>query len=229
MKFVGSPGTGKTTAGKLFAEAAYAMGLISSKRFKYCTAKDLIAGYVGQSHEKAAEAFEEGRNGVIFIDEAYSLAYNDNSGNGDSFKKEVVEYLLSFSEENRDTTIIILAGYERLINKLVDSNEGLRSRFPTTIRFPNFNASDCSLILKSMLEKEYTISSDFIEISENYFSLFCNTENFANARDIRNICDIIKDIHINRVISCNTAEVNDTITSDDLKQGFEAWNCNLNL
>ena len=228
MLFVGSPGTGKTTAGKLFAEAAYAMGLIATKHFKYCTAKDLIAGFMGQSYEKTAKAFEEGRNGVIFIDEAYSLSYNDYSRNGDDYKKEVVEYLLAFSEDNRESTIIILAGYEKLINKLIDSNEGLRSRFPITIRFPNYNASDCSLILKSMLEKEYIISTDFIEIFEKYFSIFCQRENFANARDVRNICDVIKDLHINRVISCNKADVNDAITFDDLKQGFEIWNRNIN-
>jgi len=229
MRFVGSPGTGKTTAGKLFAEAVYAMGLVSSNHFKYCTAKDLIAGFMGQSHEKAAKAFEEGRNGVIFIDEAYSLAYNDSFGNGDDYKKEVIEYLLAFSEENRDTTIIILAGYERLINKLVDSNEGLRSRFPVTIRFPNYNASDCSLILRSMLEKEYSLCSDFLEISEKYFTIFCKIKNFANARDVRNICDIIKDAHINRVISSDTPDINDTITAEDLQQGFEVWNRNINL
>ena len=229
MRFVGSPGTGKTTAGKLFAEAVYAMGLVSSKRFKYCTAKDLIAGFMGQSHEKAAKAFEEGRNGVIFIDEAYSLAYSDSIGNGDDYKKEVVEYLLAFSEENRDTTIIILAGYERLIDKLVDSNEGLRSRFPVTIRFPNYNASDCTQILKSMLEKDYSICSDFIDIAEKYFAIYCNMENFANARDVRNICDIIKDVHINRVVSSYNADVNDTITSEDLKLGFETWNRTINL
>lgn len=80
-----------------------------------------------------------------------------------------------------------------------------------------------------MLEKEYTISPDFIEISDKYFSIFCNLENFANARDVRNICDIIKDVHINRVISIDAEDVNDTITSEDLKQGFEVWNQNVNL
>lgn len=230
MRFVGSPGTGKTTAGKLFAEAAYAMGLVASKRFKYCTAKDLIAGFMGQSQEKAAKAFEEGKNGVIFIDEAYSLAYNDSFGNGSDYKKEVIEYLLAFSEENRDSTIIILAGYERLIEKLVDSNEGLRSRFPVTIRFPNYGADDCTLILKSMLEKEdYTLCSNFADISEQYFTLFCKLENFANARDVRNICDFIKDAHINRIISSGDTDVNDIITDEDLRQGFEMWNSSINL
>ena len=99
-----------------------------------------------------------------------------------------------------------------------------------TIRFPNYGASDCTLILKSMLEKEgYVLCSNFSEISEQYFTLFCKLENFANARDVRNICDIIKDVHINRIISNDTSDVNDNITDEDLRQGFELWNRSITL
>ena len=89
MRFTGSPGTGKTTAGKLFADACYAMGLITTNRFVQCTAKDLIAGYVGQTQEKTAQFLESGRNGVIFIDEAYGLTYREDGLSGESFKKEI--------------------------------------------------------------------------------------------------------------------------------------------
>ena len=141
-----------------------------------------------------------------------------------------MEYLLDFAEKNRDTTIIILAGYERLIERLIDSNEGLRSRFPITIHFPNYSPNDCSHILKSkMEEKEYSLCSDFMEIAEKYFEIFCKKDTFANARDVRNISDILVDIHINRVICNSENEPNDTITSDDLKQALEKWNQNINL
>lgn len=223
MRFTGSPGTGKTTAGKLFADACYAMGLITTNHFVQCTAKDLIAGYVGQTQEKTAQLLESGRNGVIFIDEAYGLAYREDDFSGDSFKKEAVEYLLAFAERELDSTIVIVAGYEQLIDRFIDSNVGLASRFPFTIHFPNFTPKECTDILARELRKEAPIADDALEKVIWYFAQYCAEDNFANGRDVRNIRGQINNSHINRLMALNDPAVPDMFTVDDIVEGFEHW------
>lgn len=223
MRFTGSPGTGKTTAGKLFADACYAMGLITTNRFVPCTAKDLIAGYVGQTHEKTARLLESGRNGVIFIDEAYGLAYQEGGFSGDSFKKDAVEYLLAFTERELNHTIVIVAGYEQLIDRFIDSNAGLASRFPFTIHFPNFTPKECTSILVRELQKEAPVAEDAIEKATRCFAQYCSEDNFANGRDVRNIRSQINNSHINRLMSLNDPSAPETFTVDDVVEGFEHW------
>ena len=223
MRFTGSPGTGKTTAGKLFADACYAMGLITTNRFVQCTAKDLIAGYVGQTQEKTAQLLESGRNGVIFIDEAYGLTYREDGLSGESFKKEAVEYLLAFTERELNSTIVIVAGYEQLIDRFIDSNAGLASRFPFTIHFPNFTPEECASILVRELQKEAPVADDAREKAIWYFAQYCAEDNFANGRDVRNIRSQINNSHINRLMALNDPATPEVFTVDDVVEGFEHW------
>lgn len=223
MRFTGSPGTGKTTAGKLFADACYAMGLITTNRFVPCTAKDLIAGYVGQTQEKTAQLLESGCNGVIFIDEAYGLAYREDGLSGESFKKEAVEYLLAFTERELNSTIVIVAGYEPLIDRFIGSNAGLASRFPFTIHFPNFTPEECASILVRELQKEAPVADDALEKAIWYFAQYCSEDNFANGRDVRNIRSQINNSHINRLMALNDSATPEMFTVDDVVEGFEHW------
>lgn len=222
MRFVGDPGTGKSTAGELFAEAAYAMGLIPSKKFRSCTAKDLIAGFVGQTHSKADAVFRESLGGVLFIDEAHALDCSDSFGNADQYKKDVVCGLLTFAENNRDRVIIILAGYEDEMNKMLKSDDGLGSRFPDVIRFRNFGPEASIRILRSMLEKDYAVTSELESIAAEYFSVLCARGDYANGRDIRTISGNIIKAVIDRVVNSGV-DAEDSVTVPDVRAGFEAF------
>lgn len=225
LVFVGSPGTGKTTAAKLYADACYAMGVITSNKFVPCTARDLIAGYVGQTQERTARLLESGRNGVIFIDEAYSLAYNEADGTAGSFKEDAVNELLAFMEKERDTTILIFAGYEGPISEFLDSNEGLRSRISQTIHFPNFEADQCKDILEGMLRKRILrIDDNALDDVDGIFDEYRKDPNFSNARDVRNIADRIIRAHVSRCVNNSDAsEQSISITLDDVQNGFKSW------
>lgn len=218
--FVGSPGTGKSTAAELVSEACFAMGLTSLRRFKKYKPEDLLEGYVEQSRQKCLNALEAGRGGVIFIDEAYGLAYN-SSVQANSFNHEAVETLLAFAEEHRSDTLIILAGYKNDIKRLINSNEGLVSRFSKIIEFPNFNADECTSIMMSRLEKECEIDSECKTTVLPLFKEICQNTDFSNARDVRNICGRIKTQYIHRI----TADIDESIfiTPDDIIKGFDDW------
>lgn len=231
MCFVGGPGTGKSTSGALFAEACYAMGLINTSKFTKYLAKDLVAGFRGQTSLKIAEAMEAGKKGVILIDEAYSLTPGISSGDND-FETAAINYLLDFTEANRNDTIVILAGYEDKIDKLLASNKGLKDRFPTKILFPNFSPDECTQILNSLLEKYIKVSDDCLEIETQLFGNVCCLPNFANARTVRNIQNEIFTAFSDRMTrildstekgpdgSENIQLSENVILPEDIKKGF---------
>lgn len=234
MCFIGGPGTGKSTSGSLFAEACYAMGLTSTSKFTKYLAKDLIAGFKGQTAQKIADAMEAGKKGVILIDEAYSLTPDPLSGNND-FETAAVDYLLDFTEVNQKDTIVILAGYEDKIKQLLASNRGLNDRFPTKITFPNFSPEECTQILNSMLEKYIKVSEKCVSIETQLFESVCTLPGFANARTVRNIQNEIFNSFSDRMTKLlDTADVKDGISQvqtlsesmilpEDIQNGFSNW------
>ena len=234
MCFIGGPGTGKSTSGALFAEACYAMGLTSTSKFTKYLAKDLIAGFKGQTAQKIADAMEAGKKGVILIDEAYALTPDPLSGNND-FETAAVDYLLDFTEVNQKDTIVILAGYEDKIKQLLASNRGLNDRFPTKIIFPNFSPAECTQILNSMLEKYIKVSEECISIETQMFETVCILPEFANARTVRNIQNEIFNAFSDRMTKLlDTADVKDGISQiqtlpesmilpEDIQNGFSNW------
>lgn len=220
LLFVGSPGTGKTKAGHLFAEACYALGLIKTDRFCSYGSNDLIAGYVGQTGIKTSLALQKGADGVILIDEAYNLSYGKSSENVD-FKREAVDVLLRFCTEQQGRTIIILAGYENEMKAFLKSNSGLSSRFSTSIHFPDFTTPECLEILRLQLSN-YQIAPDafdsFDELINNCRSL---PRDWGNARDIEDIATHIRRIYKKRIQS-GTDET-EVLASSDVENGVLSW------
>ncbi len=220
--FAGNPGTGKTEAGKLFAEACYSLGIVRTNRFCQYGAEDLISEFMGQTRIKAKSALQRGVDGVILIDEAYNLSYNDRDSNAD-YKREAVDILLRFSNEQVGKTIIILAGYEDKIKVFLQSNKGLGGRFSNTIFFDDFSADECFQILEKEFKKNGLKLSENLQpaVCKLFDDCICNRRNWGNARDVKSICKYINQSHVNRVVGLE--EYDNIITLDDINTGFEAW------
>ncbi len=186
--FVGNPGTGKSTSAKLFAESLYKLGVVKSPDFHSCTAKDLIGEHVGETAQKSYALLKKSINGVLFIDEAYSLSYSDNSG-GDSFKKEALEQIIAFMDdpEHRRRCCIIFAGYLKDMQGLYKSNSGMRSRIEE-VYFKDYTADEAYQIFEVFCKKGgYSIAEGVKEIYIPIFESLTKLEYYSNGRTARTI------------------------------------------
>ena len=147
--FSGPPGTGKTTVAKLYSRILYELGLLKRGHLVVVGRSDLVAGYVGQTALKTKQKIREALGGVLFIDEAYALA----EGRGEDFGKEAVDTLVEEMTKHNENLIIILAGYEAPMQRLLESNPGLSSRFKKFIAFPSYSPEELMQILSFFVQQ----------------------------------------------------------------------------
>jgi SpoVK/Ycf46/Vps4 family AAA+-type ATPase len=148
--FLGPPGTGKTSVARIVARIYYAFGLLDSPSVLEVQRADLVGEYLGATAIKTNELIDSALGGVLFIDEAYSLA-NDGDGHGDRFGSEAVQALLKRAEDDRDNLIVILAGYQRQMEDFLGSNPGLNSRFAMRIKFGGYSPAELMALAESAL------------------------------------------------------------------------------
>lgn len=144
MVFTGNPGTGKTTIARLMARIYHSLDILSKGQLVEVDRSGLVAGYVGQTAIKTRKVIDSALGGVLFIDEAYSLY----RGEQDTFGLEAIDTLVKGMEDHRDELVVILAGYTKEMEEFLQSNSGLRSRFPNKIEFPDYTGAELLAITK---------------------------------------------------------------------------------
>ena len=211
MVFLGNPGTGKTTVARLMAGLYAAIGALSKGQLVEVDRSGLVAGYVGQTALKTQEVIQSAMGGVLFIDEAYSLA----SGGENDFGRESIETILKAMEDHRDDLVVIVAGYSGPMEKFISSNPGLQSRFNKYMFFPDYNGEELMAMFRSRCKKNgYTLTEDADAFALELFrDMYENRDdNFGNGRDVRNRFEDVISRQANRLAEMDAPTKEDLMT-----------------
>lgn len=189
MRFVGAPGTGKTTVARLVGRIFRENGILRNGYFFEYSARNLCGEYVGQTAPKTSAICRDAYGSVLFIDEAYALYQGD--GRTSDYGKEALTTLISEMETHRDDMVVIMAGYKEDMDVLMEANSGLRSRMPFKIEFKSYTSDELYEIFMLMVRKHFTYTEDFDAEVKNYFATlsedYMKSKEFANARFVRNL------------------------------------------
>lgn len=199
MVFKGNPGTGKTTVARLIGEIYRDLGLLRRGHVEEVGGRDLVAGYVGQTAILTNETIDRALDGVLFIDEAYTLA----QGGENDFGQEAINTLLKRMEDERHRLAVIVAGYPALMDTFVNSNPGLQRRFPTEIVFEDYTPDELLAILRQRVERvQCAIAPELADTLKNLFTqLYENRDqNFGNAGLVENLFNQMDELRSSRVI-----------------------------
>jgi hypothetical protein len=221
--FTGNPGTGKTTVARILSRIYKGLGILEKGHLVEVDRQALVAGYVGQTAIKTAEKINEAMGGILFIDEAYSLA--NEAGSQHDFGAESIQVILKRMEDFRGKFGVIVAGYTDNMHEFINSNPGLRSRFDKYFLFEDYSADEMFTIALAIFAKEGVKPDEpASQHLKNYFAFLHSNrdKHFGNARSVRQVVgESVKNQHL-RLASMKkeerTKEIMDTIIFDDVKE-----------
>ncbi|MFC0626478.1 AAA family ATPase [Kribbella deserti] len=212
MVFVGKPGTAKTTIARLLARIYRQLGVLNKGHVVEVDRSDLVGPSVGTTAPLTAAKFREALGGVLFVDEAYTLSPENTPGD---FGIEAVATLLKMMEDHRDECVVIVAGYHREMQRFLESNTGLASRFPKLLSFSEYDAEQLVAIFELQArQKGMTYTDDVLAVVRRIIPATPRAHNFGNGRFIRNV---LEEAISNQAIRLAKRD-SDSLTERDLRE-----------
>ena len=215
LVFTGNPGTGKTTVARLLAQIYRTLGVVEKGHLVETDRSQLVAGYVGQTAIQVRKVVESALGGVLLVDEAYALARGDER----DFGQEAIDTLVKLIEDHREDVVVIAAGYPDEMADFIESNPGLRSRFPKTIAFPDYTDDELVAIFVSMAKTSaYACAPGVDQHLHAWFAAQRRDKGFGNARLARNLFEAVVARQASRVVDIEdpTDEQLMALTPDDI-------------